>query len=363
MTLGVIDYAQEHGRWEILDTRRTGTSLAGIQHYASRVDGVLFGLAGVEDPRLKYLASQGTPTVRLGGPEPSLVPVVCPDTDAIGRLACEHFLEMGLEYLGACGNRRVPHVRDRIEAYQKALTQKGYTCLKDETDHLVSGSLDWLERIAELKEWLLQLPKPVGIYAPDLTEARDLATACYELNLDVPEEVSLLGTGNDERCLLTSPNLSTVDFGSRRIGRRAAELLESLIEGQAPPSGPVLVQPTGVVSRQSTDALAIQHPEVVRAVRWIRENIEYGPDVAEVTEQTRVSRRTLELHFKKALGRTIGQEIRRCRVERARFLLRRTQLPMIDVAVRSGFSSRSHMNQELRRAIEMSPKEYRRSMR
>jgi LacI family transcriptional regulator len=135
------------------------------------------------------------------------------------------------------------------------------------------------------------------------------------------------------------------------------------MQGEEPPAGPVLVQPTGVVRRQSTDALAIQHPEVVRAIRWIRENIEYGPGVAEVAEQTRASRRTLEMRFKKALGRTIGQEIRRCRVERAKLLLRQTQLPMIDVAVRSGFSSRSHMNQELRRAIGMSPKEYRRSMK
>jgi LacI family transcriptional regulator len=257
----------------------------------------------------------------------------------------------------------VDHVRDRIDAYRQALAERGSQCLTDETDHPVRGARDWLERIDELKTWLSQLPKPIGIYAPDLTEARDLTTACYELGIDVPEEVSLLGTGNDERCLLTSPNLSTVDFGSRRIGRRAAELLESLMEGKPAPSRPVCVEPVGVVARQSTDALAIRHPEVVRAVRWIRENIEYGPNVAEVAMQTDVSRRTLEMQFKKALDRTIGQEIRRCRVERAKLLLRKTQLPMIDVAIRSGFASRSHLNQEFRRGTDQTPKQYRRGQR
>ncbi len=209
---------------------------------------------------------------------------------------------------------------------------------------------------------LAELPKPVGVYAPDLTEARDLATACYELDIDVPEQVSILGTGDDERCLLTTPNLSTVDYGSRRIGRRGAELLESLMAGEPAPAEPVRVAPTGVVGRQSTDALAVRDPDVVRAVRWIRENIEAGPNVAQVAREAFVSRRTLELHFKRSLGRTVGQEIRRCRVERAKMLLRETQLAMVDVAVRSGFASRSHLNLELRRAVGMSPKEYRRSM-
>jgi LacI family transcriptional regulator len=184
------------------------------------------------------------------------------------------------------------------------------------------------------------------------------------VGLRVPEDVAMIGVGNNERlCGLARPPLSSVVLASEQIGYEAAALLDRLIEGEPPPERPILLPPIGVVARQSSDILAIPDPEVVAAIRMIRQSDLALIQVDDVVRASSVSRRTLELRFRQSLDRGIFEEIQRVRVDRAASLLAGTDMPMSILAKQAGFSNGMHLSSAFRRKRGMTPTAYRRQYR
>jgi len=70
----------------------------------------------------------------------------------------------------------------------------------------------------------------------------------------------------------------------------------------------------------------------------------------------------LERRFRRALDRTVQEEIRRARVEAAKGLLRRTRAGMAEIARRSGFTNAALLSVAFKREIGMPPGVYRRRM-
>jgi LacI family transcriptional regulator len=173
-------------------------------------------------------------------------------------------------------------------------------------------------------------------------------------------EVAIVGTDNDDLlCQMARPSLSSVANPTEKIGYEAAALLERLIGGLPPPDGPILLPPLGVVSRQSSDTLAIDDPDVVAAIRLLRARSHQPTSVVDILRALPVGRRTLERKFQKALGRGVSQEIRRIRMERARQLLVDRNRSIVEVAERAGFSSARHLSVAFRAQMGMSPTAYR----
>ena len=98
-------------------------------------------------------------------------------------------------------------------------------------------------------------------------------------------------------------------------------------------------------------------------VRFIREHACDGISVAQVLESVPLSRRSLETHFKKLLGRTPHDEIVRVQIERAKQLLAQTELPLKAIAARLGFRHPEYLNVLFRRATGQTPGAYRRETR
>ena len=63
--------------------------------------------------------------------------------------------------------------------------------------------------------------------------------------------------------------------------------------------------------------------------------------------------------FRRAVGRTLNQQILRRRVQQAMALLRTSDLPLPDVAARSGFSSANHLTRVFKSSMGRSPGSYR----
>jgi LacI family transcriptional regulator len=136
-----------------------------------------------------------------------------------------------------------------------------------------------------------------------------------------------------------------------------------MMRGQSRTRQRLLVEAMHVVTRRSTDIVALDDAEVAAALHFIQDHGSEPITVSDVVEEVLISRRALELRFRKATGRTILAEIRRVRLQRASRLLVETEHPISRVAEASGFSRASYLAQAFREAFGATPARYRRRMR
>jgi LacI family transcriptional regulator len=190
--------------------------------------------------------------------------------------------------------------------------------------------------------------------------AQHVLTACRELGILVPEAVSVIGVDNDElMCELTSPPLSSIEQGSRKIGYQAAALLDRMMDGEKAERLKYVVQPEGIITRRSSDALAIEDAEVSAALAFIRDHACDPVLVCDVVDAVGISRSTLEFRFKTIVGRTIHTEILRTQIEHARHLIATTDLPLKQIAVLAGFSHINYLTTVFREQTGWTPAEFR----
>ena len=136
-------------------------------------------------------------------------------------------------------------------------------------------------------------------------------------------------------------------------------MLDEMMSHGTPASNNVVVQPEGIVTRQSTDILMLADADLAQAVRIIREQACRGVRVSQVAEAVCMSRRALEQRFRKAFGRTPKEEILRLQIDRAKQLLRETTLRIEQIAERSGFRAFKYFARAFRREAGQTPRAYR----
>jgi len=172
--------------------------------------------------------------------------------------------------------------------------------------------------------------------------------------------VAILGVDNDEHvCNSSNPPISSIALATGAAGFEAAALLARMMtERHVEPTG-IVVKPTQVVSRQSTDILAIDDAAMVRALRHIRDHSGRAVGVREVSAVAGVSRRILQDRFKQYLRRTPMQEIHRCRAERIARLLIDTNMTVSEIAAATGFEIDAHFARFFSRQFGVTPMAYR----
>jgi LacI family transcriptional regulator len=357
---GIIAYMREHESWSVYlgEHARGDDPPRWLRTW--RGDGVI---ARIENQRIASAVVQsGLPAVDVSAARKvSSLPWVETDDRAIAEAAARHLLERNFRQLAFCGDNRFNWSRWRCEHFQRIAKSAGVTCFVYEPS--VRARRDWDAMEDEIAQWLLSLPRPIGVMAAYDIRARHVLDACRRVGLAVPDQVAVVGVDNDEfLCNLSDPPLSSVAPDTRRTGYEAAALLDRLMSGRERSRGQAtFVQPLGVVARRSTDVLALADPDVSAAVRFIREHACDGIAVKDVLDEVPLSRRVLEGRFRKLFGRTPHDEIARVRFERVRRLLRETSLPLADVAQRSGFRNAEYLATAFRREFGLSPNDYRKT--
>lgn len=290
------------------------------------------------------------------------VPLVEVDHQIIGQLAAQHFLEKGFRNFGFFGSAVTGFSRAREAGFRQSLAVHGFQVHACYAEYLPKPPVrsSWKRIDQRVSGWLRRLPRPVAILASNDVPARALAKMCRQLGLDVPEQVSLLGVDNDElECQLSYPPLSSIAIPSERVGYEAAKLLDRIMSGKRPRQQAFFFPPTRVVTRQSTDTLAIDDPDVTSALAFIRANSHREIDVESILAEVPLSRRVLERKFRQHLGRTVLAEIRRVRMETVKSLLSETDLSMPAIAKRSGFSGARRLAVVFRQVTGTTPSAYR----
>ncbi|MHB8898558.1 MAG: XylR family transcriptional regulator [Thermoguttaceae bacterium] len=325
-------------------------------------------IAGLVLPRVaEELTRLRIPLIDTAFMLPDLgVPVVDVDHAAVGRLAAEYFLEQGFVQFAYFGSESAAYSKAQESAFCERVSRAGHGVSCCHTEYLadVATAALWKKSSQKAQRWLRWLAKPVAIFCCEDAPARYLADVCNELGLKVPEEVALLGVGNDDLdCTLTQPALSSISVPTERIGFEAASLLERLMSGERAPSGPLLLPPLHVISRRSTDVTAVEDEVVRAALRHIREHSRESLSVDDVARGIAAGRRLLERRFRELLGRSVLAEINRVRVEEAKELLAGTHLSIAAVAERCGFATTRRLDVVFARHTGLSPRGYRHQSR
>lgn len=356
---GVAAYANRHGPWH-LHVEPEGER-RGLPH-GWKGDGII---ARLSTPAVaKAVLGRGCPVVNVSGirleglrQQP---PRVSYDLRATGELAAEHFLDRGFRNFAYVGPPKLSYVREHQQAFTARLDRAGYPC----HGHALQTGLEIAGRPSRLLEWLKSLPKPVGLLTWAAIQGRFVIDACRRAGLFVPEDVAVLsGVEDPLLCEVSQPQLSAVSVNPDQIGETAAEILQLLIDGRPIPPLPIRIPPLGIITRQSTDTLAIDNPDLVQAIGFIREHAMKPIHVDDVLQAVPMSRRSLERAFQESLGRSPAMEIRRVRIERAKQLLATTDLPIPKVAQASGFGTGEYLATLFRQVTGITPLKYRAATR
>jgi LacI family transcriptional regulator len=291
--------------------------------------------------------------------DPKLATVAC-DDKLIGSLAASHFLERQMRHFGFIGFSGRPDSEARCAGFSERLAVDGITKV---SSHGAPAAFD-PSSFKKLGDWIESLSKPAGIFAATDALGRSVIDACRAASIRVPAQVSVLGCGNDPViCGLASPSLSSVSLPGERVGFEAADLLTGLMGNKRHLETHRMVQVSSVIPRESTDNVSVRDPEVANALRFIFAHAGEWIGVRELLLALPVQRRSLERKFRKVLGRSPLEEIRRVRVDLAKQLLSSTDLPMPIVARRSGFSEAKQLSQVFRALVGTTPTAYRAQFR
>ncbi len=357
---GIRAYAANRPQWILRDGPPRQYVANRVQEW--RPHGII---AGLVLPRVAHtLMRIEKPLVDTAFALPELnVPTVDVDHAAVGRMAAEYYLERKFVHFGFYGSESVCYARVEERAFRERLAEEGYAVSSCHGDFLpdAKASALWKKSAQKTVRWLRQLPKPVAIFACEDTPVRYLADLCRRHGLEIPHDVALLGVGNDDlECRLGTPLLSSIAVPSQHIGYEAAALLDRLMAGQPAPRDPILLPPLHVVTRHSTDVLAVEDPIVQAALQHIRRHAGEPMRVADVAHALAVGRRDLERRFRRLLDRSVLEEIHKARLEVAAILLADTQLPISTVARRAGLASTRQLDGLFARLKGMTPTAFRR---
>ncbi len=106
--------------------------------------------------------------------------------------------------------------------------------------------------------------------------------------------------------------------------------------------------------------IGVTHPKLLGVVGRMEENLETPISGVELAAAASLSARQLERLFRKYLGVAPSRYYLRLRLNRSRFLLRQTSLPILAVAMATGFVSASHFSKCYRENFECTPSDERR---
>jgi len=353
---GIARYSRLHGPWSFYK-EQIGLK-SSIPHLTSwQPDGII-----MRDSLIKNeLINLKIPTILVQHDltYSKEMPVVITDSNAIAKMASCHLIERGFKNFGFCGfdpfewsnYRKIHFCRHNDEAGFETHVYNSPKNIK---------TLDWENELQHVCEWMKTLPKPIGILACNDDRGQHILEVCKRLDFHVPEDVAVIGVDNDPMiCEIGDPPLTSIALNVEPAGYESARLLDQMIDNQKIEGQQIPVSPTHIVQRQSTDLLAVNDPEVVTAIRFIKENAKNKILVNDVVKVTRISRRTLEQRFRETIHRSIYDEIRQVRVDLISKLLIETDLPISHISSLFNFTDIEHISRYFKKEKGIGLREFR----
>ncbi len=358
---GIADYVRARDNWSMFVEQHELGALPPPWLLRQKWDGIIsrpttFDLA-------RAFRRMKAPVVDLNDLNQDLgFPRLQSDNHAIGRLAADHLLERGFRNYAYCGFSAEAWAGERRDGFLDRLANRRFDVSIYETFWRRRHVLTWMAEQDRLARWLKKLPQPAGIFACNDVRGRQVLEACRRLGISVPERVAVVGVDNDELlCRMSDPPLSSVLPDAHRLGFMAAALLDRLMSEHKPKLSVKRIAPRTVVTRRSTETLAVEDPDISAALRFIREKACEGICVADVLKTVPLSRSLFERRFQQCAGRSPHGEIRSVQLRRAAQLLEETDLPLKKISQLCGLSRMEYLSYLFKQAFGQSPGVYRKT--
>jgi LacI family transcriptional regulator len=361
---GVSLYLRENGPWSIYVEQRSIYDPAPPWLKDWRGDGIISRAAYPELARL--VVRTGIPTIDLQEQVLGLgLPRIVNDNRAVGRMAAEHLLERGFSHFGFIGHAGIHWSEDRREGFSKTVAAAGRAC----NEYRGAGKTlrryhhrSWEQEADDVAAWVRILPKPVGIMACNDFRAVQLLDACRRAGVAVPEEAAVIGVDDEDvACEMANPPLSSVVTNALHIGYEAAAMLDGLMHGRRPPRHVRQLPPSGIITRRSTDIMAVTDPLVASAMQFIRRHACDGINVDDLLRHIPAARSVLQRRFKNTLRTTLHGAIFDERLRKVKELLARTSLSLSEIAQRTGFMHVEYLSTVFKRKTGATATEYRKT--
>ena len=280
------------------------------------------------------------------------------DPSAISRVAADHLLGLGLNNYGYVAyNQMIFWSAERRDAFVNAIVQAGKGCFVFSPDRELKPHI-WQKK---LKEWLCALPRPCGLFVANDYVGEDVVNICMLEGIDIPDDLALVGVDNDEVVCENLPvTLSSVEPDFVRGGYLAMEALGRIVDGDRTISSFRQFGVSRLTVRQSTRRIAFDRQAVARAVEFIRKTACNGISASDVVSFMGKPRRTAEMHFREAVGRSIHEEIDEVRFAKVFELLLNPNHSLDSLSDLCGFSSGAALRKAFSLRTGMSMSDWRR---
>jgi LacI family transcriptional regulator len=214
-----------------------------------QVDGILLVPVGESDRIVKRAQAAGTPLVMLDRKVAgeAVDTVLCDSEDGAYQLT-RYLLELGHRQLALlAGPQGVSVVADREAGFRRALAELGgrppqvyYGPFTQETGYSLARAA------------ITAQPRPTAIVAANNFLTIGAYKAIRALDLEVPEDIALVGFDDLPESLLLDPIITAAIQPAYEMGRQAAELLLARLSGSDRAAPIEVVLPVQIVVRQSS---------------------------------------------------------------------------------------------------------------
>ena len=283
------------------------------------------------------------------------------DSEEVARCAMRELLALNLKSYGYVGYRvktRWTDVREKVFTLETKAAGVEAAVFNPRKSGKIATIADFY---GPLKDWLSNIRKPCGIFAANDEMGAHVLRAANELDIAVPDALSVIGIDNDELvCENCTPPLASVSVDFEHSGWLAAQLLAKRMRRPKGKPQFAVFGNSKVVVRPSLGRFSKRDAAVFRAIEFIRLNACGGEiRVEDVTRVMGVGRRSGEQRFKMTTGHSINEEILAVRLERAKALLADGGIPLDRIHAECGYRDGRSLRYIFARATGMSLREWR----
>lgn len=357
---GIIDYARKHTKWKLLYNVKTFSLVHRYTSYdelgSLGAEGIIFSTRDPE--RLQAIRRTGLPAISITNLPGQGFPTVISDDVEVGRMAGRHFLERGFVNFAFVGSTVEKWEVQRRQGFEEAVAGRGQNVFFFRDEKAIDS--DDRQTASELEKWVRDLPKPLAVLGADDGRALHVLEACNDLGIAVPNEVAIVGVDNNSVvCDSLLPSLSSVAQNNERVGWEVAAMLDRILQGGEPGPMELVIPPREVVTRMSSDVIAVDDPALGRALLYIREHLADAISVEQIARAAGVSRSFLEKRFRSRLGSTITDVIRDQRLKAALKLMVETPMLIKEIAETTGFRRATYFSNVFREQMGEPPRQWR----